>query len=137
MRKVVLFDDFAFQCQFFNGNTDVNNGYGCNHPEQDNTNEDENGNERGCCYCCSCPLGIEAEQEDLTDKEHPDAIKDEIDWDGLCEDGEVTEGEYLLVNVDEDATEDEKQALEAYEIYMHRYDKEWLDAHAIVNGLCE
>ena len=37
----------------------------------------------------------------MTEKEHPDAIKDEIDWDGLCEDGEVTEGEYLLVEIGE------------------------------------
>ena len=120
MRRAVLFDDFAYQCPFFN--PENNDGYGCNHPEQRETRE-ESKKEVGCCFCFSRPLGIEAEQEDLTDREHSDAIKDEIDWDGLCEDGEVTEGEYLLVNTGEDATQDEKNALYSYDLYMHRYDK--------------
>lgn len=130
MRKTVLFDEFSYQCPFFNSDTDVNNGYGCNHPEQIETRE-EKGKKQGCCYCHTCPLGIEAEQQDLTDKEHPDAVKDEIDWDGLCEDGEVAEGEYLLVNIGETATEEEKRAMHLYESHMHRYDKEWLDGHRI------
>lgn len=134
MRKAVLFDEFSYNCQFFNG--EVANGYGCEHPEQRETTEGD-GKEVGCCFCHTCPLGIEAEQEDLTDKEHPDAVKDEIDWDGLCEDGEVTEGEYLLVDIGETATEEEKQAMYSYERYMHRYDKKWLDEHGIENSLAE
>jgi hypothetical protein len=134
MMKAVLFDSFASNCQFFNCNTEINNGYGCNHPDQEET-EEENGKEQGRCHCFCCPLGIEAEQEDLTDKDNPDAISGEIDWDGMCEDGEVSEGEYLIVNVGEDATEDEKQALYNYELYMHRYDKKWLDEHEIYNSL--
>lgn len=125
MRKAVLFDDFAFQCPFFNGEDEDSNGYGCNHTDNDSEG----------CFCCTCPLGIEAEQEDLTDKNHPDAVKDEIDWDGLCECGEVTEGEYLLVDIGDTQTEDEKNALYAYERYIHRYDKKWLDEHGIANGL--
>ena len=132
MRKVVLFEDFAYQCPFFNSDTDANNGYGCNHPYQMETQEWD-GKEIGCCFCFSCPLGIEAEQEDLTDRNHPDAIKDEIDWDGLCEDGEVTEGDYLLVEVGENATEEQKKAMWNYDQYMHRYDKKWLDEHGITN----
>lgn len=134
MRKAVIFDDFASQCQFFN--SEVANGYGCNHTEQRETLE-EDGKEVGCCFCHTCPLGIEAEQQDLTEKEHPDAIKDEIDWDGMCEDGEVTEGEYLLVDTGETASEDERKAVFAYDLYMHRYDKKWLDEHGIANGLAE
>lgn len=126
MRKAVLFDTFANQCDFFNSDDEETNGYGCKHPNQ----EDDG------CYCFCCPLGIEAEQQDLTDKNHPDTIQDEIDWDGLCEDGEVTEGEYLLVNIGENATDEEKQAVYNYDRYMHRYDKEWLDAHGIENSLC-
>ena len=136
MRKAVLFEDFAYQCPFFNSDTDVNNGYGCNHPYQMETQEWD-GKEIGCCFCFSCPLGIEAEQEDLTDRNHPDAIKDEIDWDGLCEDGEVTEGDYLLVEVGEIATEEQKKAMWNYDLYMHRYDKKWLDEHGIVNSFHE
>lgn len=129
MRKAVLFDEFSAQCQFFNPDTDVNGGYGCDHREQRET-VGVNGKEQGCCYCHTCPLGIEAEQVDLTDPGHLDAVKDDIDWDGLCEDGIVTEGEYLLVNTDDNAADEEKEALYHYERYMHRYDKEWLDMHA-------
>lgn len=57
MRKAVLFDSFAYQCPFFN--LEIKNGYGCNHPEQRETTE-ENKKEVGRCLCFSCPLGIEA-----------------------------------------------------------------------------
>ena len=67
----------------------------------------------------------------MPEKEHPDAIKDEIDWDGLCEDGEVTEGEYLLVEIGEKATEEQKKAMWNYEVYLHRYDEKWLNEHGI------
>lgn len=134
MRKAVLFDEFSYNCQFFNIKTV--NGYGCDHPEQRETIEEDR-KEVGCCFCHTCPLGIEAEQQDLTEREHPDAVKDEIDWDGLCEDGEVTEGEYLLVDTGETATEEEKLAIYLYERYIHRYDKKWLDEHGIANGLCD
>lgn len=113
MRKAVLFDQFASVCQFFNRETEVNNGYGCNHPEQEMTDEDENGQEQGLCDCHSCPLGVEAEQVDVASTE--------VDWDGLCEDGEVAESEYLLIICGDDASDDEKIALNNYEAYMNRY----------------
>lgn len=125
MRKAVLFDVFAYRCSYFNGEDEESNGYGCTHPEN---------NSEGC-YCHRCPLGIEAEQQDLTDRKHPDAVKEEIDWDGLCECGEVAEGEYLLVNIGGTASSEEKEALYSYERYMHRYNKKWLDGHGIANSL--
>lgn len=128
MRKAVIFDEFASCCPFLNSETDVNNGYGCEYEKND---EVESGEEMARCYCFSCPLGVEAEQEDL---EEPTT---EIDWDGLCEDGDVSESEYLLVDIGEDASEDEKQSLNSYEKYMHRYDKKWLDDHDIPNSLCD
>lgn len=131
MRKAVIFDEFASQCPYFEGDTDVNNGYGCTHPKR----KKYEGEEVARCYSYLCPLGIEAEQQDLTDREDPSAIKEYIDWDGLCEDGEVMEGEYLLVAAGESASEDERNALYAYEKYIHRYDKKWLDAHGIPNSL--
>lgn len=134
MLKAVLFDEFAYCCQYFNSETA--GGYGCDHPQQQETRE-ENGEEVGCCFCWSCPLGCEAEQEDLTDPEDPDAVKDNIDWDGLCEDGEVAESEILLICADDEATEDQKKALADYELYLHRYDKKWLDEHGIINALAE
>ena len=119
-RKAVVFDEFARICKFFSSATDANNGYGCLHPMQ----EEKEGKDCGCCNCWSCPLGVEAEQEDI------DAPDSKIDWDGLCDDGEVTEGEYLLVNCGEDASDDEKEALARCERYLHRYDPEWLRAHS-------
>lgn len=125
MRRAVIFDEFAYQCPFFNSEDAENNGYGCDHPK----------NNPDGCYCHACPLGIEAEQEDLTDTEHPDAVKDTIDWDGLCEDGKVAESEYLLIDIGEAASEDEKKALYSYELYRNRYNKKWLDEHGITNSL--
>lgn len=139
MRRAVLFETFAYQCPFSYsfGRGEINNGYNCKHPKQENVEDvGYKGKKKcGCCYSSSCPLGIEAEQQDLTDRESPDAVKDDIDWDGLCESGEVAEGEYLLIVSDETATEEEKEALYYYDRYMHRYDKKWLDEHGIENSL--
>lgn len=118
MRQAVLFDEFALKCPFFEGDSECNNGYACTHKES----------EEGYCLCYACPLGIEAEQEDIG--------RTDIDWDGLCEDGEVYEGEYLLIAKDDDATQEQKEALYNYERYMHRYDKRWLDEHNIPNRFC-
>lgn len=124
MRKAVLFDEFSRCCQYFESSEDY--GYECLHPEQEER-ETYNGRELGRCFSCSCPLGIEAEQEDIGAKD--------IDWDGNCRDGEVFEGEYLLVTSDETATKDEQEALFSYELFMNRYNKNWLDEHGIKNHL--
>jgi hypothetical protein len=60
MRKARYFDSFVADCQYFNGDVEVNNGYGCNHPDQE---EKEDG--QGKCYCFSCPLGYPADEESL------------------------------------------------------------------------
>ena len=115
MLKAVTFDEFSSQCPYFYtfGDGYINGGYNCKHPGQREVEGvGHKGKKKcGCCYCFSCPLGIEAEQQDLTDKTNPDAIQDEIDRDGLCEDREVGEGEYLLVVVGEDATEEQKKTI--------------------------
>lgn len=124
MRKAVLFDEFAYTCPYAYSYEDecINGYYNCKHPKQEETETTENKKEIGLCYCFSCPLGIEAEQQDLPDKDSPDAIEDDIDWDGLCECDEVEEGEYLLVDVGETATQEEQEAMYNYEMYLHRYD---------------
>ena len=65
------------------------------------------------------------------------AIQKEIDWDGLCEDGEIDEGEYLLIPTGYETTEEQKQALWNYELYVNRYNKQWLDEHGIPNSIAE
>ena len=133
MLKAVSFDEFSWVCPYAYSYEDekINNYYNCNHPKQRETETVKSKEEIGLCYCFSCPLGIEAEQQDLTDKTNPDAIQDEIDWDGLCEDGVVEEGEILLVEVGETATEEQKEAMWNYEVFTHRYDDEWLTSHGV------
>jgi len=46
--KIVRFEEFAYVCPYSTAETEVNNGYGCNHPEQDETEEGQ-----GKCYCWS------------------------------------------------------------------------------------
>lgn len=126
MRKVVEFDEFSRCCKYFKSGEDY--GFECLHPEQEER-ETYNGRELGRCFSCSCPLGIEAEQEDYGAKD--------IDWDGECSDGIVPEGEYLLITSDETASKDEQEALFSYELFMNRYNKKWLDEHGIENHLVE
>jgi len=108
--KIVRFEEFAYVCPYSTAETEVNNGYGCNHPEQDETEEGQ-----GKCYCWSCPLGSEAEAEDADDEN--------VDLDGISKEelaGAEGNSEYLLINV-ENPTEDEEKALRAYEAWTNRY----------------
>ena len=122
MRKVVSFQEFFYNCPNFTDDTDINNGYGCKHESAYEKAESEN---IGKCFCFSCPIGIEADAEDCDNSE--------VDLDGITRE-EIAEAEgnseYLLVN------EEETEALYAYERYIHRYDKKWLDEHGIENSLC-
>ncbi len=119
MLKAVVFDEFSLVCPYFYtfGEGYINGGYNCKHPKQDEVEDvGYKGKKKcGCCNHFSCPLGFTAEQQDLTDREAPDAVKDEINWDGLCEDGEVSEGEYLLVEIGEKATDEQKKSMRNYE----------------------
>lgn len=72
-RKIEQINDFANRCGYFYNayiekNISCNNGYNCNHPEQDN-NEIIDGQAIGNCYCWSCPLGYEADKEDFQNPE--------------------------------------------------------------------
>lgn len=86
MRKAEYFDFFVSKCPYFNGNTDVNNGYGCTHPEQK-----ENDDGEGKCYCWSCPLGYPADEESLGE--------DDIEWvDGRPVPDSMEEDSYIILN---------------------------------------
>lgn len=125
-RKVAVFDDFAYACPYYTSECSVNNGYGCTHPEQDETDFDrELGREHGKCYCFSCPIGYAPDEEDW--------INPEIDWDGttlgdILVDGRWPMGgdeEHIVVNIGPDATEDEKKAWRSYERRINRYNPDW------------
>ena len=46
-------DTLCCVCGYFTADTEINNGYGCLHPEQ----ETHKGNSVGCCFASTCPLG--------------------------------------------------------------------------------
>ncbi len=85
MRKAIYFDSFVADCPYFNGNVNVNNGYGCDHVEQ---KERDHG--QGKCYCWSCPLGYPADEDSLFEKD--------IEWvDGKPEAEEMEEDSYIIL----------------------------------------
>ena len=79
--KVVEIDELASVCGYFTTETDANNHYGCNHPDQEEfemmyrtedgyTSRSGRGTriKQGMCYSWSCPLATECDLQDL--KEH-------------------------------------------------------------------
>lgn len=72
---IVEINRLARHCGCFNGETDVNNGYGCNHPECD---EVEDG--QGKCLAFSCPLSWRANKQDLLDAGFKDAETEDDDY---------------------------------------------------------
>lgn len=94
-RKIEAINTFANRCGYFYNaylekDASINNGYNCRHPEQTETDTADNGEEIGKCYCWSCPLGYEPDEEDF---ENP-----EIDKNGFTE---YEEGEFIVVDEDE------------------------------------
>lgn len=73
MEKIMILeiDRFANLCgHFYNVESenstlpDCNNGYNCNHPEQEEC-EEAGGLKIGCCLCRSCPMGYPPSRYDL------------------------------------------------------------------------
>ena len=94
---IVAINDLMNHCGYGTSQTDANGGYGCNHPEQEETElcleengytyrvgisqdameqlkkkGDEHIKEQGLCYPFSCPLGSECDEQDLIDYEDGD-----------------------------------------------------------------
>ena len=136
---VAEFDAFARSCPYFDPASPVNNGYGCNHKEQEETDDyepvdpDEEGEDLdgykagtyGKCHCWSCPIGMEAEEEDIS--------KPEVFWDGLTPDPEAMENEYLMVPMHESvgANAETIDAWTRYQAYLNRYNKTWMPKDAL------
>lgn len=97
MKKRILIeiDELTKHCGHFVGDTNVNNGYGCNHPDNEDQEKvtindnpepfghkyeaDEDGKHKlGLCYCSVCPLGHIPSLADLKelDKDLYDEYKD-------------------------------------------------------------
>ena len=89
---IINIDEMSCICGYFTGATDANNGYGCNHPEQedfeilykdeegythrsfDDYVDGENMTKQGKCYAFSCPMASKCNLEDVKDYE-PDTYK--------------------------------------------------------------
>jgi hypothetical protein len=66
MRRLIMIDELTSICGYYNGSVSVNNGYGCDHPECEDTEfDDEAGKEQGRCFTFSCPIAWQADLEDL------------------------------------------------------------------------
>lgn len=68
MANVTDFDSFCEDCEHRVFDTDVNNGYGCNHPENESYGEYHNDDSVAACYTFTCPICSELyldEPEDI------------------------------------------------------------------------
>jgi hypothetical protein len=89
MAIIINIDELTQICGYFTGATDANNGYGCNHPEQeefemlwmDNEGYTHRGyddddsrpkTKQGKCYAFSCPLCGKCDLEDVKELDHED-----------------------------------------------------------------
>lgn len=108
-----VFDSFAYVCPHFTAKTDVNGGYGCQHPKQEMVSEDYNDTPCGSCMLGGCPLGYSADAECLDNPA--------IDWQGDKPDPGDVESEYIIVSISPDATDEERVAAEKYVHYINRY----------------
>lgn len=72
MSKVIKhIDEMVKECRHFHCadvEVNVNNGYNCSHPDQEEF-EEVNGVKVGKCYCWSCPMACEADEEDFDNPE--------------------------------------------------------------------
>lgn len=67
--KVMTLDGLTRICGYFNNETPVNNHYGCDHPDCDDTELDEDaGKQQGRCMPWACPFGTSLNPDETEDK---------------------------------------------------------------------
>jgi len=101
LKEIMEINNLAHICGYFESKTGVNNGYGCKHPNQQESEEtevDEEIKECGKCFAFSCPLAYQADYEDCK----------EIDSNSCtgcnkedCENGEYESCELVVVEKSE------------------------------------
>ena len=64
----IAMDRLVEICGHFNSRSPVNNGYGCNHPEQEDQEADEDEKEHGRCFSFTCPIAMEMHASEPLDK---------------------------------------------------------------------
>lgn len=94
--KIMTLDELSLFCGYFNYETNVNYGYGCDHQECDDYElDEETGKKQGMCMSFACPLANR-----LTEDE-PDDLR-YCEYEGIDPD-ELGHEDYMLVwrNLDE------------------------------------
>ena len=115
-------DGFVASCPYYDGASPVNNGYGCNHPDQEEqTVCAADGKTYGECHCYCCPVGNNACSDDIREAEEVGIYLD----DNNPEPDEV-DGNYLIIPIPEEA-----EAWVRYQKYMNRYDRNWKQEEAL------
>lgn len=86
--QVMHIDTLVKKCGYFNGASPVNNGYGCEHPKQEDQEEFE-GKEYGRCIRSSCTIAFP-----LSPNEHPEdrTFFDDAEW------NKMTDGDWMFVH---------------------------------------
>lgn len=93
--RIVHIDEMVGICGYFTTETTVNNAYGCKHPDQEETDIDfRTEKPHGKCYCFSCPLGHEADLQDMKDLDQE--LYD--DWKNEEYDPSEMGGNYLVID---------------------------------------
>ena len=78
--EAIHINDLCRRCGYFEPNTLVNSGYGCNHPDQQEIENSDRSNfkDQGKCYAHSCPLGDRMDAQDWKERgEDPESYDDE------------------------------------------------------------
>jgi hypothetical protein len=80
MKIIISLDELCDRCGYFTSETDANNGYGCNHPKQEEFEmlhkDKQEYTHRGCppskstfkqgkCYAETCPLAVVCSPEHI------------------------------------------------------------------------
>lgn len=116
-------DSLAVKCPYFTGLTDANNGYGCNHPEQEEFEElyKEDGytyrgfeddaskpkTRQGKCYSFSCPIAFKCTTIKELKEYDPDTADDIIYYNPNADEDEldVIVGTYDIMIVEKEIVE--------------------------------
>jgi len=86
---IIYLDALVRYCGYFTGDVETNNGYGCNHPEQEDTEENSEGIMEGRCFPFSCPIASEVRPSDEPlDRAYFPDVKEE-DFAGMDYDGNM------------------------------------------------
>jgi len=97
MNELIQIDELLEKCGYsYNSETNINNGYNCKHPDQEEFEMVDN-EKIGKCFAWSCPLAPKADLQDL--KELDSNLFDE--YKESADDQGCIESDWVVVCIDE------------------------------------